>query len=102
MLSVILDIPLWQPVNGLREEHGRRIYSFFTLTKGSIHAIQWYELPTGDTSEIEVIAYGKKFIRKIENLELKDEQRRSSLKQIIKELATEINESLRSSPLSVK
>lgn len=71
----------------------------FTLTQASIYVVQWYELPAGDTSEIEVIARGKKFVRKIDNIDLEDEQRRGSLEQVLRGLAREIDEGLQSSAL---
>lgn len=74
----------------------------FTLTKAPMIAVEWYELPRSALSEIEVIVQGKKFVRAIKNVELEDEQRRSSLEKIMQELATEINESLCSSLFPVR
>jgi hypothetical protein len=62
-----------------------------TTTRTSIYAVKWYELTTSNTSEIEVLARGQLFSRKVENAELEGRHGYNSLKKTIEELAREVD-----------
>jgi hypothetical protein len=60
-------------------------------THTPIYAVKWYELVATDTTEVEVGARGKQFLREIANRDLEEEHRRSALEEIIEGLAREID-----------
>lgn len=63
----------------------------FTRTKTTVYAVQWYELSTGDVSEVEVTVRGKKFVRTIANVNLEESQPRNGLEKLIEGLVREID-----------
>jgi hypothetical protein len=64
----------------------------WTKTQSPIYAVKWYELATSNTSEIEVTARGKVFLREIANTDLEDSRRQSNLEKTIEGLVREIDE----------
>jgi hypothetical protein len=77
-----------------RNRRNRRTWAtdqLFLRTKTAIYAVIWYELPTGETSEVEVTTCGQKFTRTIANMSLEENQPGDDVEKLVAELIKEID-----------